>query len=64
MTIIPENHIEDFVEFLNQDYFEARKLVIVADEISPQQGGRAHVSCRGFAVGNAYCYEEIKLVPI
>lgn len=64
MTIIPEEHIEEYVEFLDQDYFEARKIIVVADRITPQESGRAHVSSRGVAVGHAYCYEEIKLHPV
>jgi len=59
MTIIPE----EFVDFLNQDYFQARKIVIVANKITPQQSGRAHISARGYAVGNAFCYEEVKWIP-
>ena len=59
MTIVQEKDIE----FLNQDYFEARKVVIVAKKIQPQSSGRSHGSSRGSAVGTAYCYEDICLGP-
>lgn len=63
MTIIPEQHIEEAVEFLEQDSFEARKIVIVADVITRQEGGRGHKSARGYANGNALCYEDKKWIP-
>lgn len=62
MTIIPEEEINRYIQFLDQDEFQAGKIVIVADKIFPQTGGRAHVSSRGFGRGNAYCYEEVKCV--
>ena len=59
-SIIPEDKVEEYIEFLDQDIFEAVKIVIVADVIKEETGGRGHVSARGSAKGNAYCYEEVK----
>lgn len=54
---------EDCIEFLEQDEFIARKIVIVSDVFIETKGGAAHTCDRGYAKGNAYCYEVITLIP-
>lgn len=54
---------EDCIEFLDQDEFIARKIIVVSDKFIPTKGGAAHTCARGYAKGNAYCYEEIILIP-
>lgn len=59
MNILPE----DVIEFLDQDEFRAHKIIVVGNEYVFPQGGSAHVRARCIAK-NAYCYEEITVVPL
>jgi len=59
MEILPQ----DVIEFLDQDEFRARKIIVVGEEYIFPKAGAAHVRMRCFAK-NAYCYEEITVVPL
>ncbi len=54
---------KDEIEFLDQDEFSAHDIIVVSDYFDKPQGGAAHQRCRGIAKGNAYCYENIKVIP-
>ncbi|MBI4175826.1 MAG: hypothetical protein HY518_01365 [Candidatus Aenigmarchaeota archaeon] len=58
-TILPE----DAIEFLDQEEFRAHKIIVVGEEYDLPRSGRAHVRARCFAK-NAYCYEEVTVVPL
>ena len=54
---------EDVIEFLEQDEFRARKIIVVGKEYIFPKGGQRHRRGRCLAK-EAYCYEEITVVPI
>ncbi len=59
MIITPEEEIE----FLEETVFRAHKIMVVSDEFMFPTGGSRHVRARGYAKGNAYCYEVITVRP-
>jgi len=59
MRIKPEEEID----FLDIAEFRARKIMVVSDEFISTTGGSKHVRARGYARGNAYCYEVINVKP-
>lgn len=54
---------EDVIDFLEQDDFRARKIIVVGKEYIFPKGGQKHIRARCFAK-EAYCYEEITVVPV
>jgi hypothetical protein len=53
---------EEAIDFVKEDDFWGREIVLVAKKITYPQGGRAHERGRAIAKGNAYCYEEFKVI--
>lgn len=58
-----ELYPEDVIEFLEQDLFKARKIIVVAKRYIDVKGGAAHKRNRKIA-HDGYCYEEISVKPI
>lgn len=55
---------EDAIDFLEQDEFWGREIILVAKKIKYPQGGQAHTRARAIATGNAYCYEEFESIAL
>ena len=53
---------EDSIEFLDQDEFKARKIIVVGKSYTVTKGGQAHQRDRCIA-HKAYCYEEVMVRP-
>ena len=52
---------EDSIEFLEQNEFKARKIIVVGQSYIHTKGGQKHNKDRCYAK-NAYCYEEVAFV--
>ena len=54
---------QDIIEFLNQEEFHARRIIVVAKKIQEQKGGASHGRSRAIGKGDAYCYEDVQVFP-
>ena len=55
---------EDVIEILCQERFEGHEIILTAKTIKHPKGGAAHVRSRRRAIGDAYCYEEFRVVNV